>query len=220
MITIPEVVEKIIVSFPFLEELMSDNLINYSALARKIRPEIEKKLLKRVELGAILMALRRMKLMNLKTNSLTKIIRSHNDLIVRSNLIEFVIANINFSIDMHQKLIELSEKEEEYFLTITEGVFETTIITSSQLANEVKKILSKKDIINQLNNLSSITIRLPKENVYTRGLYYYFLKALAWEGINLIEVVSTYTEFTIILDDKEVDHAFSVLKKVFSTESI
>jgi hypothetical protein len=216
MITIPEIVEKIINSSLFLEEGLAEGILNHSALARKIQPEVEKQLLKKVETGAILMAIRRLSNKIKPTPSFKKIFQSNNDLIVRSNLTEFVIANTNFSIEMHKELIELSEQEEEYFMTITEGVFETTIITSGELQNKIKKILFNK-IITQLINLSSITIKLPKENVYMPGLYFYFLKALAKEGINVVEVVSTYTEITLILEDKEVDRAFSVLKRALAS---
>lgn len=216
MITIPEIVEKIINSSMFLEEGLVEGIINHSALARKLKPEIEKQLIKRVETGAILMAIRRLSRKIKPQPSFKKIFQSTNDLIVRSNLVEFVIANINFSINMHKELIELAELEEEYFMTITEGVFETTIIASGELKNKIKKILLNQ-AITQLVNLSSITIKLPKENVYMPGLYFYFLKALAKEGINVVEVVSTYTEITLILEDKEVDRAFSVLKKTLST---
>lgn len=216
MITIPEVVEKIITSSMFFEEGISEGIINYSALARKIKPDVEKILLKKVEDGAILMALRRLSKKLIPSRSIKKVFQTRHDLIVRSSLTEFVMNNTDFSVDMHQELISLSEQEEKYFMTITEGVFETSVIISSELEAEVKKILSKTRIINQLSNLSSITIKLPKENVYMPGLYYYFLKVLAREKINLIEVVSTYTEITLVLEDKVVGYAFSILKKALS----
>jgi aspartokinase len=81
---------------------------------------------------------------------------------------------------------------------------------------QIKALVPAERIISELKNLSSITIRLPKSNVYSPGLYYFFLKALAWEGINVIEVVSTYTELTIVLENKDVDRAFSVLKRSFT----
>ncbi len=217
MITIPETVEQIISASPFLEDALTEGIINYSALARKIRPEVERLLLKDVQTGAILMALRRLSKKFKPTNTLKKIIHSNNDLIVRSNLIEFVIPNTEFTIGMHKNLIKLAEQEEQYFMTITEGVFETTIIASSDLYNQIQEILPPEKIISQLTNLSSITIHLPTSNVYAPGLYYFFLKALAWEGINVIEVVSSYTELTIVLENKDVDRAFSVLKKSFSS---
>ncbi len=216
MITIPEIVEKIVSSSIFLEEGISEGIVNYSAIARKIKPDVEIALMKKVELGAILMALRRLEKKIKPTQSINQIFQSHNDLIVRSNLTEFVMHNADFSIEMHQELIELAELAEEYFMTITEGVFETTVIASGELQSQVRSILIKSRIITQLINLSSITIRLPKENVYMPGLYYYFLKALARERINIVEVVSTFTEITLILEDKVVDKAFSILKKSLS----
>lgn len=217
MITIPETVEQIISASPFLEDALTEGIINYSALARKIKPEVERRLLKDVQEGAILMALRRLSKKFKPTNTLKKVIHSNNDLIVRSNLIELVIPNTEFTIDMHKDLIKLAEQEEQYFMTITEGVFKTTIIASSDLHNQIQKILPEDKIISQLINLSSITIHLPTSNIYVPGLYYFFLKSLAWEGINVIEVVSSYTELTIVLENKDVDRAFSVLKKSFSS---
>lgn len=217
MITIPETVEQIISASPFLEEALTEGIINYSALARKIKPEVERRLLKDVQTGAILMALRRLSKKFKPANTLKKIIHSNNDLIVRSNLIEFVIPNTEFTIGMHKKLIKLAELEEQYFMTITEGVFETTIIASTDLYEQIKAVLPSEKLVSQLTNLSSVTIHLPTSNVYSPGLYYFFLKALAWEGINVIEVVSSYTELTIVLENKDVDRAFSVLKKSFTS---
>lgn len=218
MTTIPQVVEDIISDSLCLEGALSEEVINYSALARKIKPEVEQRLSKEVQLGAVLMALRRLTKTLKPSKTVNKIIHANNDLIVRSNLTEFVIANADFLITMHEHLIKLAELKEQYFITITEGVFETTIIVSSELSERVEKVLTPSNIISVLKNLSSITIRLPISNVYAPGLYYFFLKALAWKGINVIEVVSSYTELTIILENKDVDRAFSALKRLFTED--
>lgn len=59
MITIPEVVAELVSKKPFLEEGLSRGLINLSALARELQPQIEKRLYKNVQTGAIVMALKR-----------------------------------------------------------------------------------------------------------------------------------------------------------------
>ena len=64
------------------------------------------------------------------------------------------------------------------------------------------------------DELSAITIGLPKENTKIAGLYYQFFKRLAWEGISLYEVVSTTNEFTILVEDDVVDKAFSAVKSL------
>lgn len=55
-------------------------------------------------------------------------------------------------------------------------------------------------------------MRLPSSNVKMVGLYYNILKKLAWNKINIVEVISTTNEFTIIVDEKNIGKAFSVIK--------
>ena len=59
MITISQIVYSIIENKPFLEEGLKKGIINLSALARFIKPDIEKKLQKKVKTGAIIVALDR-----------------------------------------------------------------------------------------------------------------------------------------------------------------
>jgi len=214
MITIATAVEKIIRRKPFLEEALSQKIINLSSLARLIVPEVEKLTLKKVKTSAIVMALKR-KSKNIGALLLEKrVLKEKFDLITRSNLIEFTIFNSDFSSEKHKKIIETAEKSKKYFLTITQGVFETTVIASQDLKEKIEKILKKDKIISQFENLSSITLQLPKETALTPGVYYSILKVLAWEGINVVEVVSTFSEFTIILKEKEVIHAYSLFRNI------
>jgi len=212
MITIKEVVEEIIMRSTFLEECLYKGIINYSALSRMIKPEIEMKLFKQVKEGAIVMALRRIGKVHQLNQNLKKIFSKTPDIIIRSNLAEFTFVNSDSLLSKLRILFEKAKNQNRYFFTVTQGVFETGIIVSKELEDKIKNIF-KETIINKLSDLSSITIKLPEENVSTPGVYYFILKALAWNNINVIEVISTYQEITLILETKEVDKAFSVLKK-------
>ena len=63
-------------------------------------------------------------------------------------------------------------------------------------------------------DLSSITVKLPETNTETFGVYYYIMKHLAWDGINIEQVVSTANEFTVIVDSKDIDDAFKILMQL------
>ena len=65
-------------------------------------------------------------------------------------------------------------------------------------------------------NLSSITIKLPDENVTIPGIYYFIFQRLSWEGVNINEVISTSNEFTILMDETQVNIAFGVIKDLKS----
>jgi hypothetical protein len=56
-------------------------------------------------------------------------------------------------------------------------------------------------------------IRLAPSTVRSPGVYYSILKQLAWRAINVVDVVSTYTEFTIVVEHADVDRAFAALRE-------
>lgn len=215
MITVSEVVESIVRRSPFLEEALSRGIINLSSLARELKPEIERELMKEVREGAIIMGLKRLSSKIKKFHGRQRsFFSSPPDLMVRSNLVEITVPNSETLLEKQKKLLEQVKFIQNYFITFTQGVYETTIIVSKNLEEKLIEIFKGERIISRFENLSSITIQLPEGSALIPGIYSFILKALAWEGINLIEVVSTFNEFTIILENKNTDRAFSILKKI------
>lgn len=215
MLTVPEAAEKIINRSRYLSEAISKGLINLSALARYMKPELEEMLSKKVSHTAISMALNRLAA-GIKPKYVFKnIFKTSPDMIVRSNLIGLAVANSEKLADKYPNILKLSRTNDKYFLTITQGVFDTTIIASKDLNNDIKEVLKNETIVANFTNLSSITIKLPKEAISTPGIFYFFLKSLAWEGVNIVEIVSSYLEFTLILPEKETNRAFSILQSLF-----
>ncbi len=219
MITVPEVVEEIIKKSPFLEESLSRDIINLSSLAREIQPEIQKKLFKDIKLGAIVMALKRLskKIKTQHSERLAGVLQNISDITVRSNILEFAFDNSPTLLEKQRKLLDKISADKNSFLTTSQGVYETSIFISKNSQLDIKKIFQGEKLRYEEDDLSAITIILPKESVSVPGVYYSVLKALAWEGINFIEVVSSYTELTIILQNSNVDKAFSVLKSFSKT---
>jgi hypothetical protein len=216
MITIPEVVEANVKHSPFLEEGIAQGIINFSALARIIKAQVEEETMKEVTEGAIVMALKRLAPKLKQTNQAKKIFQNPPDMIVRSNLIEYTLANSETLIKKHKRILEEMGEINKYFFVLTQGVFETTVILSKDLKPKIEAIFAGEKLISTIEKLSAITIRLPEESITTTGVHYFIDKALAWENINIVEVASTYSEFTIILKENDVDKAFSILKKALS----
>ena len=54
-------------------------------------------------------------------------------------------------------------------------------------------------------------MKLPTENSIYPGVYYYIFKELAWDNINITEVISTTNEFTVLVASSDIHHAFSIL---------
>lgn len=218
MKTVSNCVEDILITQPYLEEALSRNIINFSALAIELVEPISKMLKKDVKPGAIMMALRRYNPPVTLGNSIKmkRVIQNLGDITVRSNLTDFTVKNSASLIDNHAKILERINQENKLFYAFTRGIHESNIVVSSSLNDFVNNHLKNETFIAVQENLSAISINLPQDNSKIAGLYYHFFKRLAWEGIVLYEVLSTTNEFTILVEDEFVDKAFTAIKRVKS----
>lgn len=213
MISVSDSLNEIVRGYPFLEEGLARGLINLSALARELKPQIEKKLYKSIKTGAIVMALKRLE-GNLNKQKSNQTMLNLTDLTVRSNLVELTYLNSESFADKQRSLLNDLATKKDVFCAFSEGIREVTLIANSNMENTLRKTFEGEILIDAFSNLSSITIKLPKETVTTSGIYYQILKVLAWENINIIEVISTYTELTIIFNTKDIEKAFRILKNI------
>ena len=213
MITVPEIVERIVTRTPFLEEALGKGFLNLSAVARHLRPQIEAELFKEVKEGAVVMGLRRLAArLQPHGNALAKVLRNMGDLTLRSGLVEFTFQTSAGLLDRQRQLLHVMARRRDSFVAMTQGVAEVTMIVSSSAARDVTRLFDGERLIARLDNLSAVTIRLPVKVVKIPGVHYAILKQLAWHDINVVEVVSTYTELSIVLANADVDRAFAVLK--------
>ena len=88
------------------------------------------------------------------------------------------------------------------------------IILSKNINHHFKELFGLENILSNLDLLSSISIKLPQGNNLISGIYYFIFKRLAWEDINVVEVISTTNEFTIVVEDRDIDRAFSVIQRM------
>ena len=113
-------------------------------------------------------------------------------------------------------LLKEIEHKKEVFYTSSRGVAESNIIVSQNIAALVDRLFEKEICHSKAENLSSITIKLPTENVTIPGIYYFIFQRLSWEGINVYEVISTSNEFTILIHEDQVNVAFEEIKNLKS----
>ena len=216
MITIAQLVEEAVVRSPFLEEGLARGLINFSALARALRPGFEARLYKDLEVGSIVMALKRFsqKITSKRNPQLEQVLNRLTDFSVRSNIVLFTFTNSPALSTKQQKIMEVAGKTANSFLTITDGIFETAFFASSNLENTIEQETQGENLKDKQTGLSSLTIIIPEEALEVSGVYYSILKSLAFEGINFMEVVSSFTELTIFLRSEDTERAFGILKKL------
>ncbi|MEL7271650.1 MAG: aspartate kinase [Bacteroidota bacterium] len=214
MKTISAVVEHYIKKKPFLQSALSQGIINLTSLSRQIKPEISEALGKDVKDGAVVMALKRLSddLEFRATHKIVKVLKNIGEITVRSNLTDYTFLASETILQQQAQLLEEINKNQDVFYTSSRGVNEINIVISRTMDATVEQLFAGERCTQKAENLSSITVKLPAENVSVPGIYYFIFQRLAWEGIVLYEVISTTNEFTILVNEEQVDVAFKTIK--------
>lgn len=218
MKTISSVVENYIKSKPFLQTALAQGIINLTSLSRTIKPDIEEQLGKDVRNGAIVMALKRLsaELEFRATHRILKVLKNVGEITVRSSLTDYTFLISDTILNKQAKLLQEINENKDVFYTSSRGVNETNIVVSNSMNSIVEEIFKDEKRTQKIDKLSSISVKLPEENVVIPGIYYFIFQRLAWEGIILHEVISTTNEFTIIVGEDQIDIAFKVIKDLKS----
>lgn len=216
MKTISALVEDYIKSKPFLQTALSDGIINLTSLARIIRRDIQKNTDKAINLGAIVMSLKRHSesLEFVSTHKIIKILKNISEISVKSKLTDYCFElTSSFLFKQSELLQEIGFKKDVFFAT-TRGIKESSIIVSSELQKHLEKKFKNEKMIQKFEDLGAISIKLPEENVSVSGVYYFIFQRLAWEGININEIISTLNEFTIIVPENQIDSTLEIIKNL------
>ncbi len=211
MKTITQAVEDILQQSPFLTEAVSEGILNYSALARKLKPELERTQMKSFTLGAIVMALKRLEKHTTSSRSKQQASAALKRMTMQSNLVQYAFKNSPTILKAQERLLQKGKADGNLTVTFASGTADTGIIVSEELEKELETLTEKETLIEKYRDLSSISLTFNDTIPEVPGVYYPFFQALAWNGINVVQIVSGFAELTFLFRSQDIDRAFSVL---------
>ncbi len=217
MLSIANKVEQIVSESPFLSEGMALGLINLSELARQLRPQLESDLWKPVGQAAVVMALRRIseRLPQAPVPDQPIMLAPRlGELTTRTDLTIATFRLSDNSNECQRRLLALAEPYPGMFVTVTRGVHEMLVVCNRPLSHLVEQAFLDERLLVRVDNLTALTLRLNPEARRTPGIYHAVLKKLAWDKISVVNMMCTFSELTILLEQTQTGAAFSVLSQI------
>ena len=101
----------------------------------------------------------------------------------------------------------------EDVFSLVSGQYELTVITSSAYEKSFLAALKGEKILHVERDLSLLYLRFPSDVLYTPGFFDRILRELAWEDINVFELVSTLNELILVLKSKDAARAYDLLRR-------
>ena len=217
MVNISHVVKKIVSENALMAEMLSKGIISHVHFAESIQEDVIKELRRPVELPAIIMALRRhQEEIQTKEKSISPL-KFEGQIIIKTNIVDYNVEKSPSLISAIKKIYNTLKFEQgDDFNTII-GSNEVSIIFNEKFNPQIKKLLEGERILIVEKNLVSLTIRFSKADfLHTPGAIFSAVRKLAFEQINIFEIVSTMTELTFILHKDDSMKAYGVLQKMLN----
>jgi len=209
MVTISNIVKKILEREVLVQEAINRNIISYSLLAKYLKPEIEQEMGKKVKDSAVVMALRR------HADSVKKTYSNPSfKYAIETIKTDICYVVLEESPDLLHKLKDfysIVDFKRGGILNIIQGNFEVSIITNMRYKEKLLDLLYEKSILETVDDLVSISLTFSEEFLFTSGVIYDVTRFLAWENINVLDLILTKTEISIIISKKDLMRCYKTL---------
>lgn len=211
MITIAAATRNIVFEDEVALQALNQGLLNLSAYAEKILPQVEAITFKEVKKGSIVVALSRIAAEIADQPSLKPEVKL-DSLNIKSTLSSVTFDNTLINRREASQLTQALEIKEKNFFAMTQSTSEITIILSQDLLSDLLAHFTAQPKA-VFRDLVGLSVQFSDDYLSVPNVLFTLQAALAVRQINLIEVVSTYTEFCFILAQKDLDVATNALKK-------
>lgn len=213
MIKIQPIVKDIILKELEAYIALTEDYMNMSSYAYKIRPTVEIITKKKVTITSLVVSLSRIKKELKKQKPLIRDVVIKN-ITTKLPLTELVYENNNeFIEEMGTLYKKILISRDDFFVTTT-SINEINIFISSNLASKVLKHFSHKPkIINE--NLAAVGVSLSSENFDIPNTFFSLLSVTARANINIEELISTSTELIFIVKEKDFSSTVDLFAKLY-----
>ncbi|MEE9594065.1 MAG: hypothetical protein V3V92_01565 [Candidatus Hydrothermarchaeales archaeon] len=207
--TISEGVHRLLSTYPYIEEYLSNGLINFRALARHIYDDVKRDLGSDVKFQSVVTAVRRYPI------SKTKLGRGKvSNILAQSEVsLKYDVGVITTEFD--QSVIELMEKIQSGLKSpymVFQGIETLTVVVEEGQLESIASILRGK-VLDKKDKLAFIIVKSTVEIVDTPGVIAYLGNILAMEGINLVEMMSSHTETCFIVEEGDALRTIDVIRR-------
>ncbi len=204
---ISEATRKILSRYPYIEDYMGRGIINYRALARDIREDVARELGGAVNIQSIVSSVRRHPVSRSKKgNEKVFGILSASEVSLR-----YDVGTLNVSLDDRSPEMENLLKIWADYIMIR-GIETLTVVVPEGLIGTFKEQL-KGAVINSNEGLASVIVKSPEEIAETPGIISHLAGILAAENINVVEMMSSYTETWFIVSEGDALKTIEAIRR-------
>ncbi len=136
----------------------------------------------------------------------------HYEIIMKTNIYDINLVRSDTILERFHDLFSLVNPQSGDFLNISVGSHEVSLSFSEKYLDHGTPILKGETVLLQQGDLVAASLVFSGDFMSTPGIVYEAVRKLAWEEINVNEVISTMNELTFVIRREDSMNAFTVLQ--------
>jgi aspartokinase len=214
MTTISHIVNKLIDERIYLHEALSHKIASPGSVAKLLKPYIEKELGKEVDHFAIVTAIRRYAEKLTDRFNEVKFDSHNSEVNLKTHIIDINVLKTQELFDRLKKFYDLINYEKGDILNIIYGRTHVAIVTNERYKEEILELLKNQKIKKIEEDLVALSFTVGKERIDEPGVLFKLTRSLAWENVNVIEIISVELDVTFILNKKDAIKGYHALERL------
>lgn len=205
-------VKRIIDRTPFLYEMLIQGILSYSNYAASIHDTVEALHGREVKNSAIVMAIRRYAEELRKKETEQKSYNLRYEIVMKTNIYDINFVRSDTVMGMLGQLYALVSPSSGDFLNVTLGSHEVSLSISEKYLPALTPLIEGESVLHRMGDLVALSLVFSGDFMSTPGIVYEAVRKLAWEEINVNEIISTMNELTFVIRREDSMDAFTVLQ--------
>ncbi|MDY6780824.1 MAG: ACT domain-containing protein [Halobacteria archaeon] len=198
---------EVVSRYPYMVDGLREGVVNYRALARRVKDEVEEEHGNEVDIEAVTTAVRRY------GEDLQEGVEEVEEM-------DEVLSESRVSLRGNVVSITATEVDDvprgEGFFHLVRGRDYTTVVTDEGDAGSVKEAV-EGDVDEERSGLTCITVESPEEIADVPGILSRLVSRFSSERINIVDITSCYTETIIVVEKRDSVKALETLEDVIET---
>lgn len=213
-ISISRTVKDVIDDDLSLQDALSRKYGNYTAIARIIKPKVEKDLGRRVNFESLVTSVKRVKpRFELAQTRGIEGVLARSVVNVRTDVAKLSVEKTKRTLEAARNMMASYQEE---FLQVSESNSAITMVFDQKLLASIHKKYNDDDILDEQSDLAAVIVHSPEEIVRTAGVVLAIYARIAENHVNIEDTVSCFTDTIIVIKMDEVARTFSTLTNLIS----
>jgi len=198
-----------------VQDALTRDYVNLSALATMMLPKIDERVGAKVNKVSVVTALKRLRGAYERASPGSGKVIADSVVNVRTHVSKISVEKTRKAL---QAVSAMLSDNQENFIQVSESLSAITLIFDQRLHKRVRKGLYGAEILEEGDDYAAMTVQSPQEIISTPGCLIAFYSQLSRRHVNIEDTVSCHTDTIIVVRMKDVGKAFEALTELISEE--